>query len=103
MGDGLDSYDDPYWMLAWYIVSHHSRADIVQALTSKEWLLRQLRQECYLQDFRGPFLDTIMEQVDNHHRLWLRQHLNQLADAFFSMLDVTKLRDYISQICGLSV
>ena len=103
MGEGLTNYDDPYCMLAWFVVSHFSQAEIAQALTSEDWLRRQLRQECYGQDFRGPFLDTIMEHLDNHNRLWLRRQLNDLADALLTMLDIEKLRHYISEISGISI
>lgn len=96
-------YDDPYAMLAWYIVSHCPTAEIAQALTSEDWIRRQIRQELYTQDFRGPFLDTIMEQLDAHNRLWLRRELNELADALLTQLDIERLRHYISEISGISV
>lgn len=99
----MNEYDDPYWMLAWYVVSHCSQAEVAQSLSNDEWILRQIRHELYVQDFRGPFLDTIMEHLDAHNRLWLRERLNTLAEAMFTKLDLGKLRDYISEISGISV
>lgn len=99
----MNEYDDPYWMLAWYIVSHCSQAEVAQSLSNDEWILRQIRHELHVQDFRGPFLDTIMEHLDAHNRIWLRGQLNNLADALFLHLDIDKLRGYISGISGISV
>lgn len=99
----MHPYDDPYLLLAWYIASHCTMKEIAQCLTDDDWIRRQIRHECYAQDFRGPFLDTIIEELDGHNRLWLRRVLNELADALLTKLDIEKLRHNVSEITGISV
>lgn len=92
---------DPYIMLAFYIASHFEREEIIKFLTQDEWCRRQLRHEMYALDIRGHFADVVMENLDNHNRLWLRRQLNTLGEALFTQLDVKHLRELVSKITGI--
>lgn len=98
MGSGLELSNDPYVMLAYYIVGHYSVIQIERALTDEEWLRNRVREDCVGLDLAGPFLDAIMCEVDQHNRVWLRGRLKELGDALFTKLDVPRLRRHIRGI-----
>lgn len=102
MGALMEACDDPYLMLALHIVTHYGLPHIRMAVEDDDWLRQRMREECYNLDFSGPFLDTIMEHLDEHKRLWLRKELKDLADALFTQLDLKLLRRRILQIVALS-
>lgn len=93
---------DPYIMLAFYIASHFPKEEIQKMLVDDAWVTRQIRQECYALDLRGHFLDLIVENLDNHKRLWLRRLWNEFADGMFSQLDVEHLRELVIRITGIT-
>lgn len=98
----VNPYDDQYLMLALYIVTHYSTAYIKRAITDDEWLRDRVCEDCMNLDLAGPFLDTIMQDIDNHKRLWLRGRLKELGAELYTQLDVKRLRKRILQIVALS-
>lgn len=102
IGARIKDYDDPYLMLAYYIVSHHSIVEIRRALTDNDWLKSQVQKDCMLLDLAGPYLDTIVQELDEHNRLWLRARLKELGAAMFTQLDVKRLRANIFRIIAIS-
>lgn len=98
----MNPYDDPYLMLAYYIVTHYSLPYIKRAIEDDEWLRDRVCEDCIGLDLAGPFLDTIMEDLDNHNRLWLRGRLKELGEQLFTRLDTKRLRKRILQIVALS-
>lgn len=98
----MKTWDDPYLMLAYYIVSHYPVKTIWRALEDDNWLKMRVQEDCMDLDLKGPFLDAIMQGVDEHNRLWLRGKLKELGAELFSKLDVKLLRQRILQIVVLS-
>lgn len=98
----IDGSNDPYIMLAYYIVSHYSLPAIRRALTDDEWIRGRVQEDCMELDLAGPFLDAVMHDIDQHNRLWLRGRLKELGAAMFTMLDLKRLRKHILQIIVLS-
>lgn len=98
----MNPYDDPYLMLALYIVTHYSKTYIKRAIEDDQWLRDRVCEDCMGLDLAGPFLDTIMEDIDSHKRLWLRARLRELGEELFTQLDVKRLRKRILQIVALS-
>lgn len=94
----MNPYDDPYLMLALYIVTHYSLPYIKRAIYEDDWLRDRVCEDCVNLDLAGPFLDTIMQEVDEHDRLWLRRHLQELGRQMFTKLDLKRLRKRILQI-----
>lgn len=95
---GEKTEDDAYLMLAYYIVGHYNEKQIRQAIYDDDWLKARVQEDCMNLDLCGPFLDTIMQDVDEHNRLWLRAHLKKLGSELFTKLDLKKLRKRILQI-----
>lgn len=98
----MNAYDDPYLMLAYYIVTHYGLPDIKRALTEDAWLEARVCEDCIGLDLAGPFLDAIMEYVDQHKRLWLRERLKALGKEMFTQLDLKRLRRNIIRLVVLS-
>lgn len=97
----MNLYDDPYLMLAYYIVSHYPIKTIRQAIYDDDWIKARVQEDCMNLDLCGPFLDTIMQYIDEHKRLWLRRQLKQLGAELFTQLDIKLLRKRILQIIVL--
>lgn len=89
-------------MLAYHIVSHYSLPQIRRAIYEDEWLKARVQEDCVNMDLSGPFVDTIMQYLDEHDRLWLRRHLKALGAELFTKLDVKQLRKRILQIIALT-
>lgn len=102
LGGEINTYDDPYLMLAYYIVSHYPPRIIKRAIYEDEWLLARVQEDCINLDLAGPFLDAIVQDLDEHKRLWLRKHLKVLGEALYTQLDITQLRKRILQIIAIS-
>lgn len=96
------AYDDPYLRLALYIVSHYPIQQIRRAIEDDDWLRARVREDCMELDLAGPFLDTIMQDIDVHKRLWLRVRLKALGDEMFTQLDIKQLRKKIIQLIAIS-
>lgn len=103
MGTGVDEIDnDAYLMLAYYMVGHYTIKQIRQAIYDDDWLKARVQEDCINLDLGGPFIDAIMQDVDEHNRLWLRAHLKALGAELFTKLDLKRLRKRILQIIALS-
>lgn len=95
-------YDDPYLMLAYHIVAHYPDSVLKRAVYEDEWLRARVQEDCMALDLAGPFLDVIVEHLDEHNRLWLRGRLKELGAELFTQLDVPRLRKRILQIIAVS-
>lgn len=101
-GEKIRDYDDPYIMLAYYIISHHSVIEIRRALTDDDWLRTQVQKDCIALDMAGPYLDAIMQELDEHNRLWFRARMKELGAEMFTQLDLKRLRGNIFKIIAIS-
>lgn len=92
----LFSHDDPYVLLAWKIITSQRPADTIRVLFDDEFLRRKIVHEVRTQDFRGPFLDCLIERlVLEKKRMEFMRQLDALADFFYEKLDKERLRDNI--------
>lgn len=101
-GEKINPWDDQYLMLAYYIVSHYSLPEIRRALTDDEWVRTQVQKDCMLLDLCGPWVDAIVQDLDDHKRLWLRGRMKELGAELFTQLDLKRLRRNIFRIIAIS-
>lgn len=89
-------YDDPYVLLAHYIVGTYRPADVLRCLTDNAYLKMLIIKETRQQDLGGPFTDCIIEHIleDKERMDWMRV-LDQVALHLYSKLDKGRLRDEI--------
>lgn len=96
MNDYLYEYDDPYRILAHYIVGTYRPADVLRALTDNSYLKTLVIKEVREQDFCGHFLDCIIENIlEEKDRMEYMHKLDDLAYYYYTRLDKGRLRDEI--------
>lgn len=96
MNDYLFPYDDPYTLLAHYIVGNFRPADVMRALTDNSYLKMLIIKEVRDQDFCGHFVDCIIENIlDDKDRMEYMHQLDELAQYYYTRLDKGRLRDEI--------
>lgn len=92
-------YDDPYKILAHAIVAGSRASDVLRMLVDDEYILNCIVKEVRAQDFKGSFLDCIIECIlTQKKRMEYMGHLDALAKYFFSRLDKERLRDEIGLV-----
>lgn len=103
MGKALErfyEYDDPYKLLADYLVVNSGPVDIALMLRDDECILRKVKKEFRNQDFRGPFTDCIItEMYRNKERMELMHALDSVGHYLFSKLDLGRLRGEMLATC----
>lgn len=93
-------YDDPYKILAQYLVSQSTRAEIERLLRDDSFILQIMIHEVRNIDYNTPFADCIFhEHAHGEKRMDLMQHLDLLAGYFYRELDLDRLRGEISLFC----
>ena len=87
------AYDDPYKILAHSVIGKYRPADVVRMLSDNEYLLNCIIKEVRQQDFRGDFVDCIIEDILAHKKRmeWMHQ-CDQLAKNLYKNLDKKRLR-----------
>lgn len=96
MNDYLYEYDDPYTLLAHYIVGNYRPADVLRTLTDNAYLKTLITKEVREQDFCGHFIDCIIENIlEEKDRMEYMHKLDELAAYYYSRLDKGRLRDEI--------
>ena len=94
----LYDYDDPYKLLAQYLVVFEKPADVVKLLTDDEYLQRRITKELREQDFSGPFLDCLIERLLSEKRkIELRRELDKLAAYLYSTMDKERFRSELKK------
>lgn len=100
-------YDDPYRLLAAYIVSSFSIALIKRILTNDSFVRSLIVQEAKTMDIGGAFLDCVDQEIISNDRIRKKNvYLKQLGDFYFSELDLNRLRTEIRRFMselGVSV
>lgn len=92
----LYEYDDPYSLLAHYIVSAYRATDVLRCLTDNSYLKNLIIKEVRGQDLGGHFIDCIIENVlEEKDRMEYMHELDKLALWYYSRLDKGRLRDEI--------
>ena len=97
--------DDPYGILASYIIAYYRPADVIRMLEDDDFLKVQLIKETRAQDMSGAFTDCIIEDIlANKDRMEYMGYLDQLAKYYYSKLDKERLRAEIKTAlarCGI--
>lgn len=89
-------YDDPYILLAHYVLARYSRAEVERFLTDDTFVYKQIVKEMRNQDFMGAYLDAIIsDMLENKKRMKMYKALDELSMFFFKNLDLKDLRDKI--------
>lgn len=96
MNDYLYEFDNPYTILAHYIVGNYRAADVLRCLTDNSFLKSLIIKEVRQQDFCGHFLDCIIEDIlEEKDRMEYMKQLDELSKYYYSKLDKGRLRDEI--------
>ena len=99
------SCDDPYKLVASYIVAYYSAPEVLRFLEDDQYVLSQIAKEVRSQDLQGRFVDLAIEGLlKQKKRMEYMHELDKLADYFYSKLDVARLRsEIITELnkCGL--
>lgn len=101
MAEYLFEYDNPYKILASYIIAYYRPADVIRMLNDDEYIKVQLVKETRAQDMSGAFTDCIIEDIlSNKDRMEYMRALDQLAKYYYSKLDKERLRTEIKTALG---
>ena len=96
MNNYLYEYDNPYTLLAHYIVGSYRPADVLRVLTDNSYLKTLIIKEVRNQDLGGHFVDCIIENIlEDKDRMEYMHKLDELAMYYYSRLDKGRLRDEI--------
>lgn len=90
------NFDDPYSVLAHVILSYYRPSDVIRMLSDNEYLFNCVAKEVRQQDYRGLFLDCIIEDILAHKKRmeWMHQ-CDQLAKYCYQNLDKKRLREHL--------
>ena len=92
----LYSFDDPYKILAHYIVGFYRPADVLRCMTDNAFLATLVQKEVRDLDICGHFLDCIIEDIlAKKNRMEMMENLDVLSKYFYSKLDRVRLRKEI--------
>lgn len=89
-------FDDPYSFLALHLIAISTHKELERILVDDEYLFKLLMKEVRYQDFRGPFVDAIIDDIlRNKQRMELMHELDKLSEYLFVKLDKERLRNKI--------
>lgn len=95
----MNQYDDQYIMLAYSLLATTPLSEISRIMSDDEYVYKLVMKETRGQDFRGPFLDCIIQSIlDDKRRMEMMHELDRLADYFYSNLDVRRLRNTLKVV-----
>ena len=89
MNDYLYDYDDPYKLLAHYIVGFYRASDVVRILTDNSYIKNCVLKEVRQMDLGGHFIDCIIENI---------LELDKLSEYYYSKLDKERLRKEVRSL-----
>lgn len=94
-------YDNPYKCLAADLVCRLTPREVVRTLSDDDFVFRMLVKEVRGQDFRGPFVDCVIDEILRHkRRMELMRVLDEVSVYFFKNLDLARLRREIKTFCA---
>lgn len=97
----LYEYDDPYKVLAYFIVGHYRPVDIERVLIDDDYLYSNIQKEVRGLDIGGPYLDCIISEIYSHSQSSdYRAQLKKLATYYYQNLDINRLRQELISIIG---
>lgn len=99
MNEYLYEYDDPYKLLAHYVVGFYRPADVVRILTDNSYVKNCILKEVRQLDLGGHFIDCIIEHIlEDKDRMEYMHQLDNLSNYYYSKLDKERLRKEIRAI-----
>lgn len=97
----LYQYDDPYKILAHYIIGSYRPADVLRILTDNAYIKNCVLKEVRQLDLGGHYIDCIIEHIlEEKDRMEYMHQLDLLSDYYYSKLDKERLRQDILNILG---
>lgn len=92
-------YDDPYRILAHYIVGYYRPADVLRVLNENSYIRTLIQKEVREMDLRGAYIDCIIEELlSNKKRMDYMYNLDKLSYYYYKNLDIERLRKEIRAI-----
>lgn len=92
-------YDDPYRILAHYIVGYYRPADVLRVLNENSYIRTLIQKEVREMDLRGSYIDCIIEELlSNKKRMDYMYNLDKLSYYYYKNLDIERLRKEIRAI-----
>lgn len=92
----MNLYDDPYVLLAHHLIADLTPRELERCLTDSDFIRRMIIKELRGLDFRGPFCDTIIEDIlAKKLRMEMCRELDKFSNYLFSRLDLPRLRGEI--------
>lgn len=89
-------YDDPYRVLAAYIMSYFSAIAVKRVLTSSSFVKSLVINEAKTIDVSGSFIDCIDQEIISNDKIRGKNaRLKELGEFYFSELDIERLRKEI--------
>ena len=99
MNDYLYDYDDPYKLLAHYIVGFYRASDVVRILTDNSYIKNCVLKEVRQMDLGGHFIDCIIENIlEDKDRMEYMHQLDKLSEYYYSKLDKERLRKEVRSL-----
>lgn len=100
-------YDDPYKLLAYSVLGDYRASDVIRMLSDDAFVLNCIAKENRAQDFKGRFIDCIIEDILAHKKRMEYMHeLDALSLYYFSQLDLPRFRKELSNAlneCGIEL
>jgi len=98
----MKQYDDPYRLLALYIISENNVPEIYRIMTDKEYVKKLILKETRSVDFIGHFLDVVVESIlTDKRRMEMMNELDKLGEFFWNNFDFSRLKAEIKECCEL--
>ena len=95
----LYDFDNPYKILAHYIVGSYRPSDVLRVLSDNYYIKNLVLKETRLQDMGGRFIDCIIEDIlDGKARMEYMHQLDSLGLYYYSKLDKARLRNEIRRV-----
>lgn len=93
MANFLNDCDDPYVLCVYHLLSQHSRAEIKRMLEDNEYVKNLILKETRDTDFRGAFIDTIVQGIlEDKRRMEFMGELDKLSDYFYDNFNISRFR-----------
>ena len=92
-------YDDPYKILAHYIVAYSRPADVLRVLRENSYIKNCIIKEVRGLDIGGNYIDCIIENIlEDKYRMKYMHQLDELASFYYQHLDKERLRNEIRAV-----
>lgn len=96
----MHSYDDPYKILANNLVVLRPTSEIHRLLNDPTYLKAELLRETIAVDFRGLYLDCVMEDIIcSGDRKEMYDKLREFGAYLYTKLDVSRLKREVRAYC----